>query len=145
MSTLLTCAALAVATVLVAVYTFAQRYRLRVLEARIAAAKADLAALHSGPTVERTETLLVTLLSTNMNCATSLRPHYLAAKQALRSHPGCIVAIKTGPNTDEWRGSDEQALTAWLDSINRHIWLKHTPCTTTMTRRIPAPPTEPTL
>lgn len=139
MSTLITCAALALVTVLVTVYTSAQRHRLRVLEARIAAAKADLAALHSGPTVERTETLLVTSISNGTRCSDTLRPHYIVAKHALRTHPGCIVKIGT-----QWHGSDEQALTAWLDSKQHLVWTEGGTCTTTMTRRIPAPPTETT-
>lgn len=143
MTTILTCAALAAATVLVAVYVAAQRHRLRVLEARIAAAKADLAALHTGPTVERTETLLTTWTSANSRCELSLQPHWIVAQRALRAHPGCFVEV-TQSGKSFWRGCDEGALSSWISSMYNFAWTITGNCTTTMTRRIPAPPTEPT-
>lgn len=137
MSILLTCAALAFATVLVAAYVSAQHHRLRVLEARIAAAKTKLLDLHDGPTVKRTEVLLQTTFSEDQNCGSTLRPHYRVAKIALRNHPGCTVRI-----SNLWEGRDEQVLDVWFSTKHDREWVEPGTCTTTMTWRFPVPPKE---
>jgi hypothetical protein len=144
MTTLLTIAGLAVATVLIAVYGAAQRFRLRHIRAQVAAARADLDRLRAEadalPTVERKEHLLTTLIVPGQNCGRSIEPHVMAADRAL----GQVGAISVQIGAF-WSGSDREALRSWAATEAGLKWIKEGTLTTTLTRRVPAPtPAEPT-
>lgn len=144
MTTLLTIAGLAVATVLIAVYGAAQRFRLRHIRAQVAAARADLDRLRAEadalPTVECSEHLLTTVIMAGQNCGRSIEPHVMAADRAL----GQVGAISVQIGR-YWTGSDREALRSWAAAEAGLKWNKEVTLTTTLTRRVPAPtPAEPT-
>jgi hypothetical protein len=144
MTTLLTIAGLAVATVLIAVYGAAQRFRLRHIRAQVAAARADLDRLRAEadalPTVECSEHLLTTVIMAGQNCGRSIEPHVMAADRAL----GQVGAISVQIGR-YWTGRDREALRSWAAAEAGLKWNKEVTLTTTLTRRVPAPtPAEPT-
>ncbi len=144
MTTLLTIAGLAVATVLIAVYGAAQHHRLRHIRAQVAAARADLDRLRAEadalPTVERKEHLLTTSVIAGENLGRSIEPHVTVADRALGQRGA--VSVQIGRH---WTGSDREALRSWAAIAAGSRWATEGTLTTTLTRRVPAPtPAEPT-
>ena len=130
--TLLSGLGLLVATLLVAVYVEAQRYRIRLLERRIAAARAEWEAIKAGPQKEHKEEILVTWALAGRLCSDAFKPHIIAARAAWKKYPGSRVSIG-----DYWSGTTEEALAAWVSGWDYRSLGTNQHLRTTITRRVP--------
>ena len=129
---LLSTLGLLLATLLVTVYVEAQRYRIRLLERRIAAARAEWEYIKTAPQKEHEEEILVTWAYASKLRSDALKPHIIAARAAWKKYPDSRVSIG-----GYWSGTTEEALAAWVSEWDYQSLGTDQHLRTTITRRVP--------